>query len=36
MKINIYSHDDLPLNKTLKIRNIIIVVRSAFHENSKN
>ena len=32
MKIKFSSDDDLPLKRTLKLRNIIIVVRSIFHE----
>ena len=35
MKIKFNSDDDLPLNKTLKIRNMIIVARTVFHENNK-
>ena len=35
MKIKSNSDDDLPLNKTLELRNMIIVVRSVFHENTK-
>ena len=27
--------DDLPVNKTLELCNIIIVIRSVFHEDSK-
>ena len=29
------SDDELPLNKTIKIPTITIVVRAAFHENNK-
>ena len=35
MKIKFYWDDDLPLNKTLELRNILIVVRSVFHEGNK-
>ena len=35
MKIKFNFDDDLPLNKTLKFFNMIIVVRSVFHEGSK-
>ena len=35
MKIKFNSYDDLPLNKTLKIRSMIIVVRAVFHEINK-
>ena len=35
MKIKFNFDDDLPLNKTLKLFNMIIVVRSVFHEGSK-
>ena len=35
MKIKSNSDDDLPLNKTLELHNMIIVVRSVFHENTK-
>ena len=35
MKIKFNSDDELLLNKTIEIRNIIIVVRAAFYENSK-
>ena len=35
MKIKFNSDDDLPLNKTLEILNMIIVVRAVFHENNK-
>ena len=33
MKCN--SDDDLPLNKTLEMCNMIVVVRAVFHENNK-
>ena len=32
MKTKFNSDDDLPLNKTLEIRSMIIVVRSVFYE----
>ena len=35
MKIKSNSDDNLPLNKTLELHNMIIVVRSVFHENTK-
>ena len=35
MKIKFNSDDDLPLNKTLEIRNMIIVTRSFFHKSNK-
>ena len=35
MTIKFSSNDDLRLNKTLKLDNILIVVRAVFHENSK-
>ena len=35
MKTKFYSDDELPLNKTIKIPTIAIVVRPAFHENNK-
>ena len=35
MKIKFNFDDDLPLNKTLEIRNMVIVVRSIFHEGNK-
>ena len=35
MKIKLNLDDELLLNKTIEIRNIIIVVRAVFHENSK-
>ena len=31
MKIKFNSDDDLPLNKTLELYNMIIVLRSVFH-----
>ena len=35
MKIKFYSDDSLPLNKTIEITIITLVVRAIFHENSK-
>ena len=35
MKIKFNSDDKLPLNKTVEIPTITIVVRAAFHENNK-
>ena len=35
MKIKFNFDDDFPLNKTLEIRNMVIVVRSIFHEGNK-
>ena len=35
MKIKFDSDEELPLNKTIEIRSIIIVVRAVFHENNK-
>ena len=35
MKIKFNSGDELPLNKTVKIPTIAIVVRAVFHENNK-
>ena len=35
MKIKFNSDDELPLNKTIEIHNVTIVVRAAFHENNK-
>ena len=35
MKIKINSDDELPLNKTIEIPSMIIVVRAVFHENNK-
>ena len=35
MKIKFDSDDELPLNKMIEIRRIIIVFTSAFHENNK-
>ena len=35
MKITFNSDDELPLNKTIEIPTITIVVRAVFHENNK-
>ena len=35
MKIKFYLDDELPLNKTMEIHSMVIVVRDAFHENNK-
>ena len=35
MNIKLNSNDELPLNKTIEIPRMIIVVRSIFHENDK-
>ena len=35
MKINFNSDDKFPLNKTIEIPSMIIVVIALFHENSK-
>ena len=35
MKIKFNSDDELPLNKTIEIPTMAIVVRAAFHENNK-
>ena len=35
MKIKFKSDDALPLNKTIEIPTIAIVVRAVFHENNK-
>ena len=36
MKIKFNSDDELPLNKTIEIPSIIIIVRAIFHENNKH
>ena len=36
MKNEFNSDDELPLNKRIKIPNMIIIVRAALHENEKN
>ena len=35
MKIKFNSDDELPLNKTIGIHSITIVLRAVFHENNK-
>ena len=35
MKIKFNLDDKLPLNKTIKIRSMIVVIRAVFHENDK-
>ena len=35
MKIKFNSDDELPLNKTIEIPTMTIVVRAVFHENNK-
>ena len=35
MRITFYSDNKLPLNKTIKIPIIAIIVRAFFHKNSK-
>ena len=35
MKIKFSSDDDLPLNKTLRLRNLTIIIRSVFEEDGK-
>ena len=35
MKIEFNLDDELPLNKTIKIPSMVIVVRSVFQENNK-
>ena len=35
MKVKFNSDDDLPLNKILKLRILIIIVRSVFEEDGK-
>ena len=35
MKIKFNSDDELPLNKTIEIPSMIIVVGNVFHENNK-
>ena len=36
MKIKFDLDDELPLNKTIEVRSMIIIVRTVFHENNKN
>ena len=35
MKIKFNSDDELPLNKTIDLDSMIIIVRAVFHENNK-
>ena len=35
MKVKFNSDDKIPLNKTIEIPNMIIVVRAVFYENNK-
>ena len=35
MKIKFNSDDNLPLNKTLKLHNITVIIRSVFEEDDK-
>ena len=35
MKIKFNTDDNLPLNKTLKLHNMIVIVRSVFEEDGK-
>ena len=35
MKIKFNSDDSLPLNKTIEIPSMTIIVRAVFHENNK-
>ena len=35
MKIKFNSNDDVPLKKILELHNMVIVVRSVFHEVNK-
>ena len=35
MKNKFDSNHDLPLNKTIKIHNVTIIVRAIFYENNK-
>ena len=36
MKITFNLDDELPLNKTIEIHSMIIVVMAVFHESNKN
>ena len=36
MKIKVNSDDELPLNKTIEITSMAIVVRAVFYENNKS
>ena len=35
MKIKFHSDDDLPLDKTLKLHQMITAIRAVFHEDNK-
>ena len=35
MKIKFNSDDNLPLNQTIKLHNMTIIIRSVFEENGK-
>ena len=35
MKIKFNSDDNLPLNKTLKLHNITVIIKSVFEEDDK-
>ena len=35
MKTKFNSNDELPLNKTIEIHSMVIVVRTVFNENNK-
>ena len=35
MKVKLNSDDELPLNKSIEIPKMTIVIRAAFHENNK-
>ena len=35
MKIKFNLDDELPLNKMIEIRSMIVVIRAVFHENDK-
>ena len=35
MKVKFNSHDDLPLNKALKVHNTTVTIRSVFEEDGK-
>ena len=35
MEIKFNSYDKLPLNKTIEVASMIIVVRAVFHKNNK-
>ena len=36
MKIKFNSDDELPLNKTIEIPSMVIVVKAVFYENNKH